>query len=202
MSLVTAVTTPAEAEHAPPPIRLKPEAHESEGSPAKRATLAPVQPPRATETRDVRASQAALEAARQRTAGVLRSVATGVVALDRERRVTMANPRAEELLGVTLREGADVRQLTGESWQSLWEWVEAFAAGEAEPQTHELVVEERRIRAQVAPLGADGGCVVALDDTTPVLADLFRAAGPPLEVAAGRYVGFLEMREIASRRPQ
>ncbi len=120
---------------------------------------------------DVRASQAALEAARQRTAGVLRSVATGVVALDRERRVTMANPRAEELLGVTLREGADVRQLTGESWQSLWEWVEAFAAGEAEPQTHELVVEERRIRAQVAPLGADGGCVVALDDTT----DLARA---------------------------
>jgi signal transduction histidine kinase len=122
-------------------------------------------------SQDVQASQAALEAARQRTAGVLRSVATGVVALDRDRKVTMANPRAEELLGVSLREGSDVRQLTGERWQSLWEWVDAFASGAAEPQAHELVVEDRRIRAQVAPLGADGGCVVALDDAT----DLARA---------------------------
>jgi two-component system nitrogen regulation sensor histidine kinase NtrY len=114
---------------------------------------------------DVRASQAALEAARQRTAAVLRSVATGVVALDGELRITMANPRAEELLGVSLVEHARVPELTGGQWQSLWEWVEAFARGGAQPETHELVVEERRIRAQVALLG-DGGCVVALDDTT------------------------------------
>lgn len=120
---------------------------------------------------DVRASQAALEAARQRTAAVLRSVATGVVALDRHLKVAMANPRAEELLGVPLREGADARELTGEDWQSLWEWVEAYAKGDAEPEAHELVVDERRIRAQVAALGGDGGCVVALDDTT----DLARA---------------------------
>lgn len=96
----------------------------------------------------------------------MRSVATGVVALDRDLKVTMANPRAEELLGAVLREGTDARRLTGEDWQSLWEWVEAFAAGRAEPETHELVVEDRRIRAQVAALGGDGGCVVALDDTT------------------------------------
>ncbi len=120
---------------------------------------------------DVRASQAALEAARQRTAAVLRSVATGVIALDRHLKVAMANPRAEELLGVALREGADARELTGEDWQSLWEWVEAYAKGAAEPEAHELVVDERRIRAQVAALGGDGGCVVALDDTT----DLARA---------------------------
>jgi len=115
---------------------------------------------------DVRASQAALEAARQRTAAVLRSVATGVIALDRHLKVAMANPRAEELLGVPLREGADARDLTGEEWQSLWEWVQAYASGGAEPEAHELVVDERRIRAQVAALGGDGGCVVALDDTT------------------------------------
>ena len=120
---------------------------------------------------DVRASQAALEAARQRTAAVLRSVATGVIALDRHLKVAMANPRAEELLGVPLREGTDARELTGEDWQSLWEWVEAYATGAAEPEAHELVVDERRIRAQVAALGGDGGCVVALDDTT----DLARA---------------------------
>jgi signal transduction histidine kinase len=120
---------------------------------------------------DVRASQAALEAARQRTAAVLRSVATGVIALDRHLKVAMANPRAEELLGVPLREGTDARDLTGDDWQSLWEWVEAYATGGAEPEAHELVVDERRIRAQVAALGGDGGCVVALDDTT----DLARA---------------------------
>jgi signal transduction histidine kinase len=119
-------------------------------------------------SQDVRASQAALEAARQRTAGVLRSVATGVVALDRERNVTMANPRAEELLGASLREGIAVRRLTAERWQSLWEWVDASASGAGEPQAHELVVGDRRIRVQVAPLGADGGCVVALDDATDV----------------------------------
>jgi len=117
--------------------------------------------------RDVEASAAALEAARRRIAGVLRSVATGVVALDGRLRVTLANPRAEELLGVALPEGADVRELTGERWQSLWEWVAGFLAGVGrEPEARELAVEERRIRAQVAALGGDGGCVVALDDTT------------------------------------
>jgi nitrogen fixation/metabolism regulation signal transduction histidine kinase len=120
---------------------------------------------------DVRTSQAALEAARQRTAAVLRSVATGVIALDGELKITMANPRAEELLGASLREGGDAREVTGEDWQSLWEWVEGFvevAAGEAGAQSeaNELVVGERQIHAQVATLGGDGGCVLALDDTT------------------------------------
>jgi nitrogen fixation/metabolism regulation signal transduction histidine kinase len=90
-----------------------------------------------------------------------------VVALDGRLKVTLANPRAEELLGVALREGADVRDLTGERWQSLWEWVARFLQGGGrEPEARELAVEERRIRAQVAALGGDGGCVVALDDTT------------------------------------
>ena len=38
------------------------------------------------------------------------------------------------------------------------------------------------------PSGRNPNFPVALDDTTPVLADLFRAAGPPVEMAAGRYV--------------
>ncbi len=48
---------------------------------------------------DVRRSQAALEEARQRTAQVLANVATGVIAVDDGLRVTMANPRAVEVLG-------------------------------------------------------------------------------------------------------
>ncbi len=39
------------------------------------------------------------------------------------------------------------------------------------------------------PSGQNPNFPVALDDTTPVLADLFRAAGPPIEIADGRYVG-------------
>jgi signal transduction histidine kinase len=115
---------------------------------------------------DVRASQAALEASRQRTAAVLRSVATGVVALDRDLTVTIANPRAAELLGVALSEGSRVREITGPAWAPLWDRVASFLAGGVGDEAQELVVGERRIRAQIASLGDDVGCVVALDDTT------------------------------------
>ncbi|HEY6099150.1 MAG TPA: hypothetical protein VIW03_06955, partial [Anaeromyxobacter sp.] len=47
---------------------------------------------------DVRRSQSALEEARQRTARVLANVATGVIAVDDALRVTLANPRATELV--------------------------------------------------------------------------------------------------------
>lgn len=39
------------------------------------------------------------------------------------------------------------------------------------------------------PSGRHPNFAVALDDETPVLADLFRAAGPPVQIAHGRYVG-------------
>lgn len=118
--------------------------------------------------RDVRTSQAELEASRQRTAAVLRSVATGVVALDAESRVMIANPRAEEMLGAGLTPGVPVREVTPAAWSPLWVWAEQFlrGGGEGEPEPHELVVGERRIRAQIADLGENAGCVVALDDTT------------------------------------
>jgi nitrogen fixation/metabolism regulation signal transduction histidine kinase len=120
---------------------------------------------------DVRASQAALEAARQRTAAVVRSVATGVIALDRDLRVTIANPRAVELLGVPLAEGTSVRLATPPAWQALWDWAAAFLSGEgtgagAGDEGRELVVGDRRIRALIADLGDHDGCVVALEDLT------------------------------------
>lgn len=118
-------------------------------------------------SQDVRSSQAALEAARQRTAGVLKSVATGVVALDAEMRVTMANPRAEELLGTALPEGTSVADRVMGSWEELWVKVSDFLRrGGGEPEALELTVGDRRIRALVASLGDRAGCVVALDDTT------------------------------------
>jgi len=38
------------------------------------------------------------------------------------------------------------------------------------------------------PSGQNHNFAAALDDHTPVLADLFRAAGPPVEIAHGRYI--------------
>ncbi len=116
---------------------------------------------------DVEASQAALEAARRRTVAVLSNVATGVVALDRSMRVTIANPRAEELLDWTLIPGSAVDELSGPDWQPVWSWVEQFLHRGADEAEHEFGVGGRRIRVQVASLHADPpGCVVALDDTT------------------------------------
>ncbi len=58
-------------------------------------------------TSDLNASRSALEEAQRRTAAVLRNVASGVVAVDAERRITLANPRAEQLLGIALKSGRD-----------------------------------------------------------------------------------------------
>ena len=55
---------------------------------------------------DLNASRSALEEAQRRTAAVLRNVASGVVAVDLDGRVSLANPRAETLLGGALAPGA------------------------------------------------------------------------------------------------
>lgn len=117
--------------------------------------------------RDVEASQAALEMARRRTAAVLANVATGVVAVDRAMRVTIANVRAAELLGVELPMGTDLRRRATSGWSEVWDWVAGFMARGGEVDEREFSVGEQRIRAQVAPLHSDpAGCVIALDDTT------------------------------------
>src|SRR5207245_5428507 len=74
-------------------------------------------------TADIRRSQAAIEEARQRTAQVLAKVATGVLAVDPELRVTLANPRAAELLGVALDPGDMLPMATGSQWREVWEAV-------------------------------------------------------------------------------
>jgi len=116
---------------------------------------------------DVRKSQAALEAARQRTAAVLRNVATGVVALDESWRIVTSNPRAEELLGVILHAGDVLEQVSPPAWAPLWEWVAAVSRGADDSEPREFAIDDRQIRAQVAPLvGAARGWVVALDDVS------------------------------------
>ena len=117
--------------------------------------------------KDIDRSQSALEEARRRTATVLKNVATGVVALDREMRVLIANPRAEELLSAPLPAGAQIHVLGGVEWVPVWKWVRGFLNGRAESDATEFVVADVQIRAQIAAMHSEpSGCVLALDDTT------------------------------------
>jgi nitrogen fixation/metabolism regulation signal transduction histidine kinase len=116
---------------------------------------------------DIERSQAALEAARRRTATVLANVATGVVAVDRELRVTIANPRAAELLGSSLPAGDTILDVSGPEWRPVWDWMVEFMETGTEFDEREFALGDRQIRAQVAAMHSDPpGCVVALDDTT------------------------------------
>src|SRR5438067_2043796 len=117
---------------------------------------------------DVKRSQAALEEARSRTAQVLANVATGVIAVDEGLRVTMANPRAAELLATTLAPGDLLPQAASAEWSPVWTAVGEFLRSRGERiAEHEFVVGRRQIRMQLASLvPAPDGCLVALDDAT------------------------------------
>ncbi|OLC77953.1 MAG: hypothetical protein AUH78_03320 [Gemmatimonadetes bacterium 13_1_40CM_4_69_8] len=117
---------------------------------------------------DVHKSQADLEEARRRTAQVLANVATGVIALDEGLRVTMANPRAGELIGTALEPGNVLPHAASAEWLPVWNAVREFlAAGEERIAEREFELGGRQIRVQIAPLGPTrDGCVVALDDAT------------------------------------
>ena len=117
---------------------------------------------------DVRASQRALEESRRRTAAVLATVATGVIALDPSGAVLVANPQATDLLGVPLSEGMPLADsLTGE-WEPLRNALTRILADPARPgDSFELTADLRRVSVQVAALGGDlSGVVLALTDVT------------------------------------
>ena len=67
---------------------------------------------------DIRSSQSALEEARRRTATVLATVATGVVGLDQDGRVIIANLQAVDLLGVPLGEGDSLAGAARAGWNT------------------------------------------------------------------------------------
>jgi nitrogen fixation/metabolism regulation signal transduction histidine kinase len=91
-----------------------------------------------------------------------------VVAVDDELRVTIANPRAEELLGARLEPGDVLTRATSPAWAPVWAVVRTFITAPAATLVErEFNIGGREIRVQLAPLGATrDGCVVALDDTT------------------------------------
>jgi signal transduction histidine kinase len=109
-------------------------------------------------TTDLNASRSALEEAQRRTAAVLRNVASGVIAVDDAGVVTLANPRAENLLGASLAPGARVRDIA----PALAGLVDP-AASEDEPL--DVEINGTQLQGRTTRLGR-GGAVITLDDVT------------------------------------
>ncbi|GJG84916.1 hypothetical protein tb265_00970 [Gemmatimonadetes bacterium T265] len=134
------------------------------------------------------ASHVALEAARQRTAAVLRDVASGVIAVDAAACVTVANPRAAALLGRPLVVGQPLAAVVpAEVADPVGVFLADAAAGGGPRRralgrdvAFDVTVRGRQLRARLTTLGAaraaagDGadvadaapGAVLTLDDVT------------------------------------
>ncbi|MFL5533049.1 MAG: sensor histidine kinase, partial [Gemmatimonadales bacterium] len=118
---------------------------------------------------DIRSSQNALEEARRRTATVLATVATGVVAVDPAGRVLIANDQAVDLLGVDLQEGEPFLDRLGSEWSPLATAVSRFLMNPNTDGSVELDVRGRRVALQLASLGPQlRGAVLALNDVSEV----------------------------------
>ena len=112
---------------------------------------------------DLGESRAALESAQRRTDAILRNVASGVVALDADDIVTLANPRAESMLNRALPPGSKAERLGEETTRRLRE----FAESALDEEEFELTVHGRQLQARLTRLFAGrGGSVLTLDDIT------------------------------------
>ncbi len=113
----------------------------------------------------------ALERSARRTRAIIEEVATGIVALDASGRVTLANTRAEALLGVALVRGRPL-PAEEESAAGLAEWADGMMESGAREGGTELQMGERRIRVRarrVRRRGPPGGLVFSLEDVTDEL---------------------------------
>ena len=111
---------------------------------------------------DLGASRAALEEAQRRTDAVLRTVASGVVAVDERGAVILANPRAEQLLGGVPPAGAAV---AGMAAPAVAARLARFLSTSQDADGFEVEREGRTLRGQLTRL-TRGGAVLTLDDVT------------------------------------
>ena len=110
---------------------------------------------------DLRAGERALDAARRRTDAVLRTVASGVIALDAEIRVVLANPRAESLLGRDVPAGTHLQSVL----PSLAQRAMIFAASARRDDAFEETWRDATVQGRFTRLDR-GGVVITLDDVT------------------------------------
>lgn len=111
---------------------------------------------------DLGESRAALVEAQRRTDAVLRTVASGVIAVDEAGRVILANPRAEALLGEVPAPGELVRDLRVPAVAAR---VAGFLRSGQEAGGFEIERNGRTLRGQLTRLER-GGAVLTLDDVT------------------------------------
>jgi two-component system, NtrC family, nitrogen regulation sensor histidine kinase NtrY len=111
---------------------------------------------------DLSASRRALEEAQRRTAAVLRNVASGVVAVDPDLRVALANPRAETLLGGSLAPGTAFDRVAA---APIAERVALFLTSPRDEEEFEVALEQQQLHGTLTRLSR-GGVVVTLDDVT------------------------------------
>ena len=113
---------------------------------------------------DLASSRAALQSAQRRTEAVLRDVASGVIAVDLQGRVTLANPGADKLLGRPVTPGLTLRQLEE---PELADRTDAFLASKATEDAFDITVGGRDVRGSLAHLErGGGGAVLTLEDVT------------------------------------
>ena len=113
---------------------------------------------------DLNASRSALEEAQRRTATVLRNAASGVIAVDDHGVVTLANPRADELLGARLPPGTRLADVGPKELASL---VQRFLASESDDEAFEMPQGEQQWRGRLTRLSR-GGAVVTVDDVSEI----------------------------------
>ena len=113
---------------------------------------------------DLDASRSALEEAQRRTAAVLRNAASGVIAIDEQGMVTLANPRADELLGVALPPGTRLRDVAP---APLVESVSDFLASGDDERSFEMPQGQQQWRGRLTRL-TRGGAVLTLDDVSEI----------------------------------
>lgn len=113
---------------------------------------------------DLGASREALVEARRRTEAVLRDVASGVIAVDTAGTVTLANPRADALLGRVATPGMPLAALGA---GAIAERVGRFLQRNEHDIGFEAEHARRQLRVRVTRLTrGTGGAVVTLDDVT------------------------------------
>ena len=112
---------------------------------------------------DLGESGRALEEAQRRTAAVLRTVASGVIAFDDAGLVTLANPRAVTLLGGALASG---QALTAGTAGVIGHAAARFAAGGADEHEFDLTAGPRQLHARLTRLPVTRGVVATIDDVT------------------------------------
>jgi signal transduction histidine kinase len=114
---------------------------------------------------DLSGSRTALEEAQRRTAAVLRNVASGVIAVDTNLDISLANPQADALLGQPLPPGTPLERVAD---HEISERVRGFLENERgnDEEEFDLELRGRQIHGRLARLGRRAGVVLTLDDVT------------------------------------